>query len=232
MTFETETIDLEDDFDELFDHAWSTWEDVHKERLSWIEEEYERAVPEHDGPGTVVVAFDGDEAGQKASSELMVKLLSDSPTRTNYLRSRFIHGNPMEQSIRFLSNWELADELSYWDALGKGRGMPEWWAEMCKDHKNICLGEITRRSRKLNDLGGVEYIKTYNASNTITSVLSEYGVYAVAGKTVRCPMHDDTSPSLSVSKDDGRAFCFNQSCILWHDGYGVDPFEMNKILSR
>lgn len=229
-----ETIDSEDGFDALFDYAWANWREKYEERLSWIAEEWERAVSETSatGHGEVAIALDGDEAGQKAMSELMVKLLTDTPTRGNYIRSLIIHHHPMEQAIRMLSNWEVADELSYWTAIGKGRDMPEWWTEMCKDNRETCLGEITRRSRKLNDLSGIEYIKTFNANNTITSILSQYGVNAVPGRTVRCPMHDDSSPSLSVSRDDGRAYCFNQACILWHDGHGVDQFELNKILSK
>lgn len=229
-----ETIDSEDGLDALSEHVWATWEEKYHERLSWIAEEWERAVGDTPatGEGQVVIAFDGDEAGQKAMDELMIKLLSDTPTRTNYMRSMFIHKHPMEQAIRMLSNWEVADELAYWTALGKGRDMPEWWTEMCKDHRETCLGEITRRSRKLNELSDIEYIKTFNANNTITSILAQYGVNAVPGRTVRCLMHDDSSPSLSISKDDGRAFCFNQSCILWHDGHGVDQFELNKILSK
>lgn len=229
-----ETIDSEDGFDAIFDHVWTNWREKYEERLSWIAEEWDRAVSESSTPGhgEVAIALDGDEPGQKAMNELMVKFVSDSDSRTNYLRCMLINKGSPEQCIRSLTNWELADDTSWWGHMRKISGAPEWWYDMAQEQKEVCLGEITRRSRKLNESSGIEYIKTFNETNTITSILSQYGVNAVPGKTVRCPMHDDSSPSLSISSNDKRGYCFSQSCILWHDGYGVDPFELNKILSR
>lgn len=116
--------------------------------------------------------------------------------------------------------------------MRKVRGAPEWWYEMCEAAYATCQRDITRRSQKINDLGGFSYIEVYNQNNTITDVLEEYGIMGVAGKSVRCPMHDDSTPSLSITPKNNRAYCFNQACILWGNGHGEDAFGLNKILSR
>jgi hypothetical protein len=102
---------------------------------------------------------------------------------------------------------------------------------MCEEYRAACLGEIERRSRKINDTGGGrEYIKTFNENNPISSILESHGVRAAPGRMAYCPMHDDSTPSLSISKDDGRAYCFNQSCELWNGGRGVDSYDLDKRL--
>ena len=37
------------------------------------------------------------------------------------------------------------------------------------------------------------------------------------GRSIRCPAHDDSSPSLSISKDDDRVWCHVPACILAGD---------------
>lgn len=180
----------------------------------------------------IAVAFDGDPAGEKATNEVLLTALNLSETETGFLRAFALDRKPFEDCVGLLANTELADELAFWTNMDKPTGAPDWWHEMCQDFRTACLSEITKRSRQVNDRGGNSYIKTFNDTNTISAVMQSFGHRSVPGRTVRCPMHDDSTPSLSISKDDGRAYCFNQSCILWHDGHGVDAFELDKILSE
>jgi 5S rRNA maturation endonuclease (ribonuclease M5) len=47
------------------------------------------------------------------------------------------------------------------------------------------------------------------------------------GRTVRCPAHDDRSPSLSIAADDKRVWCHSPSCLLnGQEGQGHDPFSL------
>lgn len=56
-------------------------------------------------------------------------------------------------------------------------------------------------------------IERFNRSVPVTLVLArDYGMTVTPGRNVRCPFHDDRSPSLSVSKDDRRAWCHSPSC--------------------
>lgn len=182
--------------------------------------------------GDVVIAYDGDEAGQKALETVMLNTLDGDENEKNYIRNLIFNDMPMAQAVRSLTNWEIADELSSWNHMRKVRGAPDWWYEMCEDAYGICQRDITRRSTKIKDYGGFDYITVYNDNNAITDVLAEYGIMTNAGKTVRCPMHDDSTPSLSVTPNNRRAYCFNQACILYGNGHGEDAFELNKILSR
>lgn len=183
---------------------------------------------------TVAIAYDGDEAGQKALETVMLNALNLSDSEQNYIRSLCLNQMPMAQAVRSLTNRELADELGTWDRSRKVRGAPEWWYQMCEDSYAACIQEIQRRSEQINDSGNgaFEYVKNYQANHTITDVLLDHGIMATPGKNVTCPMHDDDTPSLSISRDDGVAYCFNQACILWGDGKGVTSFKLNKILSK
>jgi len=180
---------------------------------------------------SIVLAFDGDEAGQRASLESFLSALDLSATETGFLRAYCVNHKPYHEAITLLSNPELADELAMNTDNQKIAGAPEWYTDMYRENREACLAEIAKRSRYVNDKGaGRGFIKDYNRANSITDVLSSYGVQAAPGRSVRCPKHDDSSPSLSISKDNGRAYCFNQDCELWHDGYGVDSYELNKIM--
>ena len=72
-------------------------------------------------------------------------------------------------------------------------------------------------------------IAAFNAAVGVSSVLArEWGVEnAVPGRSIRCPAHDDRSPSLSIARDDSRAWCHSPSCDLHgpngagHDAYGL-----------
>lgn len=183
--------------------------------------------------GEVVIAYDGDEAGQKATTELMFKVLDLSDTETGYLRSFTLEHNPFAEAVRLLTNRELADELAFWDRMHKAANLPDWWYEMSREHHSASLLEVTRRSRKLNDnRGEYDYIKNYNASHSISDVLEAYGTFGVPGRNAICPMHDDSTPSLSITKENNWVYCFNEACLLWGNGHGTDAFGLNKILSK
>ena len=66
---------------------------------------------------------------------------------------------------------------------------------------------------------------------TITEVLREFWnvPMARAGRAIRCPAHDDRSPSLSIAKDDERCWCHSPACDLNNDGRGVGPNQLRKI---
>lgn len=72
-------------------------------------------------------------------------------------------------------------------------------------------------------------IKEFNAVHGVCEVLaSDWGVEeAEAGRTIRCPAHDDRSPSLSISADDRRVWCHSLSCVLrGNEGQGHDAFSL------
>lgn len=60
---------------------------------------------------------------------------------------------------------------------------------------------------------GESDIERFNRSVPVSLVLSrDYGMTVTAGRNVRCPFHDDRNPSLSVSRDDRRAWCHSPTC--------------------
>jgi hypothetical protein len=65
-----------------------------------------------------------------------------------------------------------------------------------------------------------------------TEVLAAWGVEAVAGRTVKCPKHDDKRRSLTVFKDDERVFCGSPSCILHGDGHGVGSIALQAMVGE
>lgn len=71
-------------------------------------------------------------------------------------------------------------------------------------------------------------IDRFNAHVGVCEVLRrEYSVErAVPGRTIRCPCHDDRSPSLSIARDDTRVWCHAPSCELSADGRGQDAYGL------
>lgn len=55
---------------------------------------------------------------------------------------------------------------------------------------------------------------------------------AQPGKAVRCPAHDDQRPSLSISRDDERAWCHSPTCELNNDGRGRGTYELTQMAPR
>lgn len=73
-------------------------------------------------------------------------------------------------------------------------------------------------------------IDTFNAQVTVSDVLrQDYGVEARPGRAVKCPRHDDKSPSLSVLPDDRRAFCHSPGCELNNAGRGRDAWDLAQL---
>jgi len=52
---------------------------------------------------------------------------------------------------------------------------------------------------------------------------------AVPGRSVRCPFHDDASPSLSIAPDDERVWCKAPGCIANRDGRGLGSWELDRL---
>ncbi|MFI5260993.1 MAG: TOTE conflict system archaeo-eukaryotic primase domain-containing protein [Candidatus Limnocylindrales bacterium] len=77
-------------------------------------------------------------------------------------------------------------------------------------------------------------IQRFNRAVGVCTVLArEWGVERAApGRTVRCPGHDDRSPSLSISADDTRVWCHSPGCALAADGHGVDAYDVWRLGRR
>ena len=56
----------------------------------------------------------------------------------------------------------------------------------------------------------------------------EWGVpNATPGRSVRCPAHEDQNPSLSIARDDSRAWCHASVCALHGpNGAGHDAYSL------
>jgi hypothetical protein len=67
-------------------------------------------------------------------------------------------------------------------------------------------------------------IREFNATTTVMDVLAaSWSLFATPGRSIRCPAHDDRSPSLSVAPDGRRLWCHSTSCALnGRNGQGHD----------
>lgn len=80
---------------------------------------------------------------------------------------------------------------------------------------------------------GPSPIEAFNAAVTVTDVLSrEWGLDARPGRTVRCPCHEDRSPSLSVLPDDRRVYCHAPGCALNNAGRGRDAWDLAQMAGQ
>lgn len=52
---------------------------------------------------------------------------------------------------------------------------------------------------------------------------------AQPGRAVKCPAHDDKNPSLSIARDDQRAWCHSPGCELNNDGRGRGTHELRAM---
>lgn len=66
----------------------------------------------------------------------------------------------------------------------------------------------------------------------VTEVLAGYGITVRPGKANLCPFHDDRQASLSVARDDERAWCKAPTCPLNNDGRGLGSFTLAKALAE
>jgi hypothetical protein len=77
---------------------------------------------------------------------------------------------------------------------------------------------------------GESPIAAFNAAVSVTDVLArEYGLAARPGSAVRCPLHDDRHPSLSILRDDRRVYCHSPSCLLNNEGHGRDAYDLWRL---
>lgn len=76
---------------------------------------------------------------------------------------------------------------------------------------------------------GTGPIARFNGAVGVSAVLGrEFNVQnATPGRTIRCPVHADRRPSLSIARDDARVWCHAPGCELHgpngagHDAYGL-----------
>lgn len=74
-------------------------------------------------------------------------------------------------------------------------------------------------------------IDAYNDEHRVSELLRDaFGIEARPGRAVRCPWHDDRSPSLSILPDDRRAFCHSPSCELHNGGRGRDAWDLAQLV--
>lgn len=70
-------------------------------------------------------------------------------------------------------------------------------------------------------------IATFNARVMVCDVLRrDFGIEARPGRAIRCPWHEDRSPSLSILRDDRRAFCHAPTCWAHNGGQGRDAWDL------
>ena len=63
----------------------------------------------------------------------------------------------------------------------------------------------------------------------VTELLNaRYGLQTTAGRTIRCPFHDDHHASLQIAGDDERLWCKAPECDMYNDGRGVGSVALSK----
>jgi DNA primase len=67
-------------------------------------------------------------------------------------------------------------------------------------------------------------IKDIKAQLSITAVLQQYGIAVDKNKQVRCPFHDDKTPSMQVFEDKGLVYCHSSNCK--NGGRHLDQIEV------
>ncbi len=87
-------------------------------------------------------------------------------------------------------------------------------------------------SSRMLPMKGDSPISRFCAEVTVSDALrTRWGVeQATPGRSVRCPAHDDRSPSLSIARDDLRAWCHAPSCQFHGpNGRGVDAWDLAQL---
>jgi hypothetical protein len=90
------------------------------------------------------------------------------------------------------------------------------------------------RTRPGPKIVGSSAIAHFNHTRGISAVLVHFwGVERAApGRTVRCPAHPDRTASLSIARDDLRAWCHSPGCLFEAGGRGVDPYDVAQLAGR
>jgi hypothetical protein len=50
-----------------------------------------------------------------------------------------------------------------------------------------------------------------------------------AGKSIVCPFHEDTNPSMKIAEDDRRAWCHSPRCVAHENGRGITAWQAARI---
>ena len=83
---------------------------------------------------------------------------------------------------------------------------------------------------RLSTTSPVGRIADFNARIGVSQVLQAAGAsWARPGRAGRCPFHPDLHPSMSVSRDDRRAWCFSSVCPVNRDGKGMDAWDLARL---
>lgn len=73
---------------------------------------------------------------------------------------------------------------------------------------------------------------TGDAPGVVQLLGERFGTQAIAGRSTRCPFHDDHHASLQVAADDERIWCKTPECEMYNDGKGMGSLELAKHLSQ
>jgi len=86
--------------------------------------------------------------------------------------------------------------------------------------------ESPRRVQRRRDRSASP-IERFNHAVPVSEVLRrDYRLEARPGRALRCPFHDDRHPSLSLLRDDRRAFCHVANCWANNNGRGRDAWDL------
>lgn len=83
------------------------------------------------------------------------------------------------------------------------------------------------RAPRTNNRGAPEEDESISAL-----LATHFGLQARPGKVVKCPAHDDNSPSLTVFPDDRRIICHSNGCEWYNNGHGLGTFQLRQIIGR
>lgn len=65
---------------------------------------------------------------------------------------------------------------------------------------------------------------------SISQLLFTMGIDALPGRATHCPFHPDKRKSLSIAKDDQRAWCKAPACPIYNDDRGVGSMQLRQML--
>jgi hypothetical protein len=117
-------------------------------------------------------------------------------------------------SLSTLANTQNRLMLLYLESLDNGE--PSWYCERLWQKANTIQAEINRRSQH-PQTNPPSRFKAIKDKNDLVEVISQNVTLKKRGKswTGRCPFHDDSTPSLSVSETKQLWHCF--SCLKGGD---------------